>query len=447
VNVESNLQTIPLDHVEAKPLERPPRLLNRNFALLLQGQFISAIGSQISLIAVVFWIKHEIGSAAVIGMVQMLASMPAVILGPVGGTFADRHSRRTIIVLSDLINGLALFSLAALMFIAPDEQDLILLWISAVFVITGLTAAFFNPAISAAIPDLLTKENIARGNSLSQLSLEVSVFLGQGLGGTIFRLLGAPAVFLIDGITFLFSAVTETFIRIPQKIPERSGRRGEQFREFKRDTLEGFRYLWKKRGLRELVLVSAAMGFFAMPIIILLPFYVEDFLKATPDWYGFLAAAYGVGSVAGYLGAGWLKVSGKSRCRWMLVFILVESAGHGFLGFVKEPFTALSMAFLGGAAGGFVGLHIVTLVQITTPSEIRGRVFGVLATISGGLAPVAMGLGGVAADLLNQDIPLIYLFCGSAMTAISVPLFWNTRVREFLAYEGEPESPSPTPGE
>jgi MFS family permease len=427
-------------------MNKPMKLLNRNFVLLLQGQFVSAIGSQISIIALVFWIKHEMDSAAIIGLVQMLASLPAVILGPVGGTFADRHSRRGIIIFSDIVSGLALLSLAALMFIAPDQQGVILLWLSTVFVITGLTAAFFTPAVTAAIPDLLPKDRVARGNSLTQLSLQVSVFLGQGLGGTLFRLLGAPVVFMINGITFLFSAASEAFIRIPQEIPEKSDQWQEQFREFKKDTLEGIRYMWSRRGLRELVLVSAAMGFFSMPVIVLLPFYVEDFLKATPDWYGFLAAAYGLGSVIGYVIAGWVRVSGKSRCRWMLGFIVLESAGHGLLGFVRDPFTALLLASLGGAAGGFVAVNILTLVQITTPSEIRGRLFGVLGTISGGLAPLAMGLGGVAADLLNRNVSLIYLVCGAAMTAIALPLLWNGRVREFLAYEGTSE-PSPAPEE
>lgn len=418
-------------------MKQPTKLLNLNFVLLWQGQFVSALGSQMAAIAVVFWIKHATGSAAAMGLIQMLACLPAVILGPVGGTFADRYSRRRIIILCDLLSGAALLSLAAVMFLLPESTGTTLVWLTAVFVLIGLISAFFQPAISAATPDLVPRSSITRANSLSQFSVQLSVFLGQGLGGTLFRLLGAPAVFLLDGLTFWFSAFSETFITIPQTIPEKSSGWRQRFQTFKQDTWDGFRYIWNKTGLRELVLVSAALGFFTMPVVVLLPFYVEDFLRVEADWYGYMVAAYGIGSLFGYVVTGWIRISGRSRCKFMLAFILLQSSGYGVLGMVREPFVAALLAFLGGAIGGFVTVHIMTAVQITTPTEIRGRTFGLLATISGTLAPVSMGLAGIVADLLSHNIPLIYLACGAAMTGVSLPLMWSKGVREFLSFEGE----------
>jgi len=418
----------------------PSKLMNRNFFLLWQGQSISQLGAQAFAVAMLFWIKHATDSATVMGLLQMVSSLPAVLLGPIGGAFADRHSRRKIIIFSDALSGISVLSLAGLMFVAADATDTILVWLFLVSVFTAITRAFFNPAISAAIPDLVPKDRVTSANSLGQLSYQISMFIGQGLGGTIFRLLGAPALFLINGLTYLFSAASESFITIPQATLERSGGWKDQFREFGRDVLDSLRYVWARAGLRGLVLVSAFLSFFRVPVIVLLPFYVEDFLQATTDWYGFLLATYGIGSLAGYLFAGSMKISGKARGALMMGFIVLESAGYGLLGLVSRPAVALLFAFLGGVAGGFVTINITTLVQITTPCEIRGRVFGLLGTISGSLAPVAMGLAGVLADLMDQNIPLLYGVCGGVMALLSTWIATDQDYRTFLAYEQAEET-------
>lgn len=425
-------------------MQPPTKLLNQNFFLLWQGQFISRLGSQVVTIALVFWIKHATGSAAIMGLMQMASSLPAVILGPIGGTVADRYSRRTIIILSDILRGVAVLSLAGLMFVAPDATGAILAWLLAVAVLSSLLTTFFNPAISAAIPDLVPKSRITSANSLGQLSFQLSVFVGQGLGGTLFRLLGAPVLFLVDGLTYLFAAASESCVTIPQAMSEKDRRNWKgQFLEFKRDIAEGLRFVWNSIGLRELVFVSAFLTFFTVPVITLLPFYVEDFLQAKADWYGFLLAASGVGALIGYLFAGAVRLSGKARGRWMMTFIFLESAGYGLLGLIKDPVTAMALAFLGGATGGFITVNMMTILQITTPGEIRGRVFGLLGTLSSSLAPLAMGLAGVVADLVGQNIPLIYVSCGAIMVVLSLTVLLNRHVRAFLAYEPEEEPPPP----
>jgi MFS family permease len=422
-------------------VEQPTKLLNRNYFLLWLGQFVSSLGSQMIVVAMVFWIKRTTGSATLLGLMQMMSSLPAVILGPVGGTFADRYSRRRIIVLSDLLRGAALFSLAALMFLLPNATDLILVWLLVVAVFSSVVASFFGPAISASIPDLVPKDKVVSANSLGQLSLQLSLFFGQGLGGTLFRLLGAPVLILINSLTFWFAAASDSFVAIPQSISPRSLNWREQFLGFKEETGDGLRYVWHKAGLRELVFISAFLVFFTTPIIILLPFYVEDVLRVGADWYGYILAISGVGSLAGYLLAGLLKLRGRLRASWMVTFIIVESVGYGLLGLVGNPFIALIMAFLGGVTGGFVTVNITTILQLTTPNEVRGRVFGLLSTISGSLAPIAMGLAGVVADLVNQNVTLIYLACGAAMTGLSVAVLLNREVRSFLAYESEGPPP------
>lgn len=418
--------------------KRPLRLLNRNFFLLWQGQTISQLGNQAFSIAMALWIKQATGSATLMGLILMLASLPAVLLGPIGGTISDRYPRRTIIIVCDVVAGVAVLSLAGLMTAVPDAVNLIVGWLAVVAVLLAVIGSFFNPAISAAIPDLVPPERVGSANSLAQFSFQLTIFIGQAIGGTLFRLLGAPVLFLLDGLTYLFSAGSESFITIPQTMPEKSQGWRESWRAFGADLRAGLRYVWQRAGLRELVLASALLNFFLAPVILLLPFYVEDFLQATPDWYGFLLAAYGLGAMLGFVAAGAAPLSGRMRARLMLLFIVIEPLGYGALGLVNQPVAALALVLLGGALSGFVTINVTTLLQITTPSEVRGRVFGLLAAISGALTPLAMGLGGVAADLTQQNIPLIYLICGLAAAALTTLIALNRDFRAYLASEPEP---------
>ena len=131
----------------------------------------------------------------------------------------------------------------------------------------------------------------------------------------------------------------------------------------------------------------------------------------------------------------------------MLVFIMFQAVGYAFFGLVRDPYLAAGLAVINGLVQGFVTVNITTILQITTPGEIRGRIFGILATISSSLAPLAMGLAGVIADLVDQNIPAIYIVSGAIMTVVVVIVSFNPHFRKFLASDGELESSDPMPNE
>lgn len=415
-------------------MERSLKLMNRNFFLLWQGQLISQIGNQVSIIAMLFWLKQATGSATLIGLIMMVSALPSVLLGPIGGTFADRYPRRTIIICSDLLAGFAILSQAGVLFIAPNASNLIIVWLFVMSSIVAIVDAFFKPAISAAIPDLVPEDKVASGNSLNQASVQIATFIGQGIGGVLFQLLGAPMLFLINGLSYLFTAASESFITIPQKIPQKSHSWKEAFGEFQRSTVEGFHYVWSRAGIRAIFLAAAPLNVFAVAIFVLLPFYVQDFLKAGANWYGFLWAAFGVGSLAGYILASVIKFSGKAKIALLSFLLLGTSMAFSLLGFVDMPLIALVIMTILGIMIGTINITAITILQVTTPSEIRGRVFGLLITLSNGLSPIAMGISGIVADSTNHNIPLIYTCCGGVMFLISIWLLMNQKVRNFFMY-------------
>ncbi|MEP0828565.1 MAG: MFS transporter [bacterium] len=417
--------------------EGPARLLNKNFLLLWQGQFVSQFGTQLHAFAMMFWIKHATGSATLMGTIMMLSTLPGVILAPLGGTIADRISRKKIIVWGDLIAGISVLLLAVFLFYFPEKVDLSITFLGTVAVILGIISAIFNPAIGAAIPDIVPRERISAANSMRQSAAQTASLVGQGIGGVLYRVLGAPMLLLIDGISYIFSGVSCLFIKIPQKFPEKTKGLRETIRAFLHDLREGLRYVWQRKGLRDFILSATLINFFFAPMAALLPFHVEDHLHATPDWFGYMIASIGGGSLVGYAIAGTLKVSGAKRTRLFIAAMFGVGLMLFLFGLNRDRFLGVSIMALLGVTLGIINIFVASILQATTPTEIRGRVFGLLTTISGGLMPLGMGLAGVIADLTGQRIPLIFTVSGILVLLTVAALTRSKEFRIFIAFEKE----------
>ena len=418
------------------------KLLNRNFVLLFQGQFVSQLGSFIYFVAIVFWIKHATDSATIVGLIAMVATIPGILLGPFGGTFADHFSRKKIIVIGDIINGLTISSIAALLYFSPESTDLIITLLFIEAVINGTVMSVFRPAIAAAVPDIVPEKSIDTANGMLQSSMQIAMLFGQTIGGVLFQILGAPVVMLIDGVTYLFSALSESFISIPQKKREESESWSAGFQKFKSDTWEGVRHVQRAEGLKGLFLVIALINFFTAPFGVLLPFFVEDTLGSTPAWFGYIIGGMAVGSIIGSIAAGTLNIAPKRKGAAVIASLSLLAAGFVAFAYSSGPVVALFILGFVGMAAGIVSVLITSVIQLSTPTEIRGRVFGLLGTLSAGLTPISLGLAGVIADALDRNIPLIYIASGLCLLALMPVLIFDKSFHSLMAYVGEEETES-----
>jgi MFS transporter, DHA3 family, macrolide efflux protein len=419
------------------------KLLNRDFVLLWQGQLVSQIGKQSFQVAMMFWLKEATGSATLMGLIMMLSSLPGLIVGPVGGTFADRHPRKAIILGSDLLRGLSVLALAGLLVWRPQATGFSVAAFFFVSIFGGVLYAFFMPAIAASVPNLVPRARVSTANSLHQLSAQGALSLGQALGGILFGLLGAPVLLLIDGLSYLYAALCTLLVRIPQSLPKQNREAGQVLAGYLADTREGLRYIWRRPGLRDFLLSVAALNFFFMPVFVLLPFYVDDFLGAQAGAYGSLMALFGIGGLAGHVLAGLLHVKGRSRGLLILGSLVGTSVLFGAVGFVRELTLALACFFGIGVFTGLVNVFSTTLFQLSSPGEMRGRVMGLVLALSRAASPVGMGLGGLLGDLTGRNIPLIYALCGGAPLLLCLFVSLRMSFRELLAWEDVPSHKVP----
>jgi DHA3 family macrolide efflux protein-like MFS transporter len=409
------------------------RLFNRNFLLLWQGQAVSQLGNQAFALAMAFWTLEATGSASLMGLLLATLNLPVSLLSPIGGVFADRFSRIRILVVCDLIAGLAMLVQSGAMLSGRVQRPVLVAMLFAVALIAGVVNGFFLPALSAAIPDLVPAKRLNGANALNQFSVQAAILLGQGIGGVFYRLLGAPLLFFFDGLTFLFCAGSEALVRLPPRPPSERLGLGAGARRFAASIREGLAYVRRTPGLLNFIVCPAAYNFFTMAVFVLMPFYVRINLHAGAEWYGFLIAAVSCGSIVGFLLASLVRLAGAARVRFLVVLIAVAPAPMAIAGFVHRPVLGLAIGFALGVMLGLINVNLLTILQTTTPPELRGRVLGLWTSLVNGLMPIGMMLGGFAGDLTGKNIPLVFTTCGVLTLAITFAALSRRTTRRFLS--------------
>jgi MFS family permease len=384
-------------------IKKKADFFNTQFFLLWQGQLVSKLGTYLFDIAVILWVKENSGSAGLISLILIAGSIPEIILAPIGGTLADIFSRRNILIYSDLFAGFAVigFSMVILFNPFPVTINYIILIFTAAGL--GISASCFNPSASALIPEFVGEQKLHSANALFQSTGELTMITGQGIGGVIFSLIGAPFMFLANGVSFLISAFSESFIRKDTKAGTELNLNSTLIK-IKTDFIEGFHYCRKDVKLRYFLFVIGLYHFFIAPLPILLPFLVSDTLHLGNEWLGFLLAGFAGGTLAGFAAAGTMKISEERSSFFIIFLFFISSVLFITLGISSSVYVCLVSLFLLGSIIGMVVVTLITKIQKIAPNEMRGRLFGFLNTITNASMPVGLGIYGILSDILRRKI-------------------------------------------
>ena len=395
-------------------------LFTRNFVLLWQGQLVRHLGNQAFLIATTLHVLQVTGSATLVASAMMAATTPLVLVGPIGGTVADRHSRRSILVICDFSRALAIGGLGSVILWVPDLPSHHIILIIAVAAFNGVMSAFFAPAFQALVPDLVPNDRLAAANAVNQASTQTSTLIGQALGGVLFVAWGPAPLLLLDAASFAYAGVA-TWCLPPDRPSARVSagvRRG--IARYAADTRAGIAYVWRRPGMAAVLGIFAGVNCLFMPVFVLLPFYTGEVLGTGPEWYGLLLSGSGMGAMAGSVVASVALRDNRAHAAVIRGCLAGVATGILLLSATASAWVALA-AFAGiGALSSIINVTVLTGFQSVVAPDVRGRVMALVIALSTAAAPVGMGLGGVLGDRWRSSVHLVFAGSGVAIAGLAV---------------------------
>lgn len=408
------------------------RLWNKNFTILWQGQLISDLGNGIFTAILSLWVLDLTQNNKIImGTVLACLTLPRVILGPFVGAFADRQSRKWIIVTADTIRGIMFTGLGILALALAHRLDFFPVSVLyPVAIISGICSAFFSPAIISSIPDIVPADKLTKANSLRTFSQSAGGFIGLASGTGLYTLFGAGPLVFAYGLCFVYAAITQLFMHIPNT------RKNGDGKHIFSEMMEGMKYTFGQNGIRTLIILGMFLNFFAnMGITLLAPLFIEEpsFGKAI---LGPVMATMMIGQLVGMLIISVLKLKPKDRPKVFYLSVAVLIGGMIPVGLVKIVYLMFPLALVIGASVSIMTILMYTLLQITVAPESRGKVFGIMSTVFEGLTPVAQSSSGFVSQLLEPNGVRKTIVSAFGCAAIVLGFaFFNKPFKAFLKSE------------
>ncbi len=361
---------------------------NRPFLLLWVGQFVSSFGDWLAILALFSLIAFRWnGSPEKVAGIFIAFILPFAVLGPLAGVFVDRWNLKRTMIASDLLRAglVVLFALASAA------------WqVYAVMAAVSTVSCFFMPAMNAAIPRLVKREELLVANSLNAQTIHLTKIVAPAMAGLLVAWAGEKACFYLDAASFVFSAGMIAAVKIgaaqgerplaPAEKPAAEKGLSAVFAEFR----EGFLFLHGHRALRFVVLAMAATMFILGAFNALIAVFVRETLHADSKIFGALMSAIGLGTIAG---AGWIAKFAQQRSKTLLVVWGIFGMGMGvlLLALATNSPAAVACSLALGLAASAVLIPSQTMTQQETPAAMLGRV----SSVSISLMTVAQ-LAGVA---------------------------------------------------
>lgn len=340
---------------------------NTDFRRLWLAQSVSNFGDWFGLLALYALIAKYSDSEFMLGLIIMVKMLSLAVFSPFAGYITDRFNRRQLMILCDVSRAVAVLGILLV-------QSESMLWLA--YVLTSLQmmiSAVFEPAKTASIPNVTTKEELVNANILSTATWSIIFTSGMALGGFATELLGINAVLILDGLSYLLSAWFIFRAVIPQTTMT------EQEKHRTRNPLvgikEGFGYLFSNAHIWRAGIAKGTSSFFLQGLVYMLIIVSEEQLRMGSIGLGLLYAARGMGTGVGPVIARRLF---KNESDWVMVMgLAITTAGLMYLvvGYTQTIWVMLIFVFLAHCASGANWVTSTILLQKRTEDIFRGRVF------------------------------------------------------------------------
>ncbi|MDE3088414.1 MAG: MFS transporter [Chloroflexota bacterium] len=363
---------------------------NSEFTRLWLGQLVSNLGDWFNTVAVLALVYDLTGSGLATGLIIIASTLPAFILTPFAGVVVDRFDRRRIMMAADLTRAV----LALGMLLVRSVDQIALLYVFSALLISF--SSFFGPALSAAIPNLVDPDELISANALSSSTWGLMLAVGAAVGGVVIATLGHDAAFVVNSLSFVFSAVMIFSIRKPfglRQAPRANA--SHPLIETWQDFRSSLSFLRAQPQVTASVLVKTGIGL-AGGIILLLTVFAQSVFRAGDGGIGWLYSARGLGVLLGPYLARPIVGYDLSKMRRVILVAFVL-AGVGYLGFSGAPLFWIGalLVVVGHVGTGILWVLSSTMLQLLVPDHLRGRIFAIdfgSNTVTSALSTFLVGL-------------------------------------------------------
>lgn len=333
------------------------------FMTVWVGQFVSTLGSSLTAFAAAWWVFEQTGSAIQFSLTVLFEVLPFVVLSPFAGVLIDRHSRRRVMILSDVVAAVSSAALLGLLLFARLE-----VWHVYLATLSNSVANVFQgPAYSASVSLLVPKALLGRANGLVQLSNASGRLVAPMVAGFLLSALGLAGVIAVDLATFAVALLTLTVVRFP-----RLEQQVVETRAVWHDLLTGWRYLARRRGLLGLALFRTLYNFLNnFGLVLTTPLVLS---LGSPEVLGVVLSVGGSGMVLGGL---FVTTWGPSKrlVKVNLGFLLLSGVGIVLVGLRPYPPLIAAGLFVFYFSFAVAGAAGSALFQRKVALEVQGRVF------------------------------------------------------------------------
>ncbi len=384
-------------------------LAHRNFRIVWFAALGSTIGTWMQNFAQSWLVFDLTQSNFYKGIDDFLGQLPILLFMLIGGVIADRHDRRKLLTGSQYVQAFSAFVLAGLLF-----WHRVTVWhIFALSFITGCGQAFGGPAYQSMIPSLVPRRDLPNAIALNSTQFNLSRVLGPVAGNVVLVAIGAAACFALNGLSFFIVVIALASLRLPPHVTAKTHRAiGE-------DLKTGLGYVRQNRLILTITALVFVSTFLVMPILTLMPAFATNVLSHGPGTsatrLSILMASQGLGAIVGAL-----MVGSFGRFRSMGLTWLAMQALQGLLiaAFASSRTFSMSVGllFIGGIVFMAVFSISFSIVQLTVPDELRGRVVSIYMVALRGGWPLGGLVAGWLAD--KYTAPAVLATNGLVLTLI-----------------------------
>ena len=395
---------MPADAIE-EPLAQ-----NRDFKVLIVSQGISALGDAVSFTALPLLVLALTGSGLAMGVVGALQTIPDFFVGMFAGAIADRSDRKRIMFLADLGRA-GLTALIPLSVATGGPTMTVILLVASPM---AILRSFFLAGYTASVPTLVGRGLVGKANSYFEAIYSTGYIVGPAFAGVLAATIGPGPTLAIDAVSFALSALGLLFVRrdLRAKVDRPRQRLVTEIRE-------GIDYIVTNPVLRTAILFWGAISIVLAPLVLALTVHITRDLGYAPSVLGLILAAYGVGTVTGAL------VTARRIDRWPVAQALI--GGNLVLGLslivvavsVEIP-VLLVVAAVAGVSQSVILVMYITLRTAYSPDDLLGRIGSTARSISLGLQPIGLLVGGALTDATSGSITVAAIGIGLTLVSIVV---------------------------